>query len=310
MTLDSIRKKSSPLCALILLGITLTLGIIFSGEMGEYVSEGMNLAIRCVIPSSFPFMIISDLYVHYGNPEELGRLGKIIARIVGIPTYMLGAFICGNVGGFPIGAKIAGELYQGSNMKRRDAERLIALSSNPSSAFIIGGVGLGMYNSIRVGFILLISVYSSMLLCALLTRPKSIDFNFSGNNIRQKYNFVASVKQSGFSCISLISFISIFSVAVGMVKNHVKSTAFSYAVITLLEVTNALKIFADSPVFSTPIKLMLSGFALGFGGVSVMMQSALFLEKTDLKMLNYVWIKLLQGALCASVSVLLFALWK
>lgn len=308
MTLVDVSKKSNRLGSLLLLAATVTLGILFSGEMSKYVSEGLVLAVRCVIPSSFPFMIISDFYVNYGGREAPGRIGRAVCYALGIPPCLLGAFVCGNVGGFPIGAKIASETYKKYGLDKRVVERVIPLSSNPSSAFIIGGVGLGMYKDVKVGAVLLIAVYSSMLLCAIITRGALSIFDFTSENTRQKYNFVASVKQSGSSCVTLIAFISAFSVAVGMVKNHVKSVYLSMPIICVLEVTNALKIFADFPAFDLSVRLMLSGFALGFGGLSVMMQSYSFLEGSGLGIRKYLSIKLLQGLLCASISFLLYTL--
>ena len=310
MPVKSIGKKVAGINAAVLLILTVIAGLALSSQMSEYVIQGMELAVKCVIPSSFPFMIISDFYTHYGTPEKLGRIGKVFCKILGISPNMIGALICGNVGGFPIGAKMSAELYATKCDKKCEYERLIPLSSNPSVAFIIGGVGLGMYQDVDIGFVLAASVYSSMLLCAIITRPKNINFDYIDDNFKQKYSFVSSVKQSGSNCVSLIAFISIFSVAVGLIINHLNFGFLPYTIITFLEVTNALKLFASSADFVMPVKIALSGFSLGFGGISVMMQSAVFLEGTDLNLKKYVYIKLLQGILCGSISTLLFLIFR
>ena len=308
MTAEGIREKARTLRSLLLLLITVTLGIGFSKEMSGYVISGMELAVNSVIPSSFPFMLISDFYTHYGTPELLGGVGRFMCRLFGISDSLLTAFICGNVGGFPIGAKMTAEIYAAGACEKCDAERLIPLASNPSCAFILGGVGLGMYRDLKIGIILLVSVWTSMLICSFISRTNTIKYQYHGDISRQNYSFVTSVKQSGMSCISLIAFISAFSVAVGIVKNHVKSSILSTSIITLLEVTNALKIFSNSTLLSPSIKLALSGFSLGFGGISVMMQSAVFLDGTDLGMRKYVMIKLTQGVLCGAIATLLYRL--
>ena len=310
MTRSAVLKKAESIKALALLIATVSFGVFLSGEMSGYIIDGMELAVRCVIPSSFPFMIITDLYTHYGTPEMLSIPGEIFCRLIGIKPYMLGTFICGNVGGFPIGAKMAADLYSTNKQDKDALERLIPMSSNPSAAFVIGGVGLGMFKDVRIGFLLLLSLYLSMFLCALLTKRKYTKIIFHTNKTEQNYSFVASVKQAGSSCISLISFISIFSATVGLVKNHIKNKAISYSLITLLEVTNAVKIFSDSSQIPLNIGVGLAGFALGFGGLSVMMQSTALLSGSDLKMKKYLFFKLLQGALCGCISLVLFLIFK
>ena len=306
MTRSLAQKNIKSIRSLALLLMTVLFGIFLSAEVSGYILEGMELAVKAVIPSSLPFMIIADLYTHYGSPEELTVIGNMLCKAVGIKQYMLSAFICGNVGGFPIGAKMAADLYSINKRDKDELERLIPLSSNPSSAFVIGGVGLGMYRDTRIGIILLTGIFISMLLCAKITKPKTSNIIFSNDISKQKYNFVTSVKQSGLSCISLISFISIFSAVVGLVKNHIKNTVISYSLITILEVTNAVKIFSNSHQIPLHISVGLSGFALGFGGLSVMMQSAALLSGSGLDMKKYLLIKLIQGAICGSISSILF----
>lgn len=299
-----IKEKRTSILSLIYLVVTVFTGIVLSGEMAELVSEGMSLAVRCVVPSSFPFMIISDLYVSYGHPEKIKSVEWLAYRLLGLPASAIGALICGNVGGFPIGAKITGDLYREGAIDRESAERLMALSANPSSAFIVGAVGLGMYRDETIGVILLLSVYLSSLTCGFLTKQKHNNTLYSDNIMRQNYNFVVSVKNAGISSVSVISFVSLFSVIVGLIKKYVKIGSVVYPLIAILEVTNAAKIFADSSLFPTVLSVSLVAFSLGFGGLSVLMQNAVFIEGTGLKMKKYTVIKLMQGVISAALATL------
>lgn len=299
-----IKEKRTSILPLICLIVTVFTGIVLSGEMSELVSEGMSLAVRCVVPSSFPFMIISDLYVSYGHPEKIKSVEWLAYRLLGLPASAIGALICGNVGGFPIGAKITGDLYREGAIDRESAERLVALSANPSSAFIVGAVGLGMYRDETIGVILLLSVYLSSLTCGFLTKQKHNNTLYSNNIMWQNYNFVVSVKNAGISSVSVISFVSLFSVIVGLIKKYVKIGLVVYPLIAILEVTNAAKIFADSSLFPTVLSVSLVAFSLGFGGLSVLMQNAVFLEGTGLKMKKYTVIKLMQGVISAALATL------
>ena len=302
-TRGSLLGEVSSIC---MLGLTLVFGLLLSGEVSEYVKEGMRLAVGCVIPSSFPFMIISDIYVAYGSPENLRLLGMIFSRAFGISESGLGAFICGNVGGFPIGAKMCADAYASGALDKREAERLIPLSNNPSCAFVIGGVGIGMWGDIRVGFVLLISVYLATVICGVVTRDKLNKNDFIYNNVRQNYSLVESVKKSGSSSVSIISFICLFSVACGVIKKRIKNAFLLYPIYSILEVTNAVKILSVSSDFSPVLRLSICAFALGFGGISVGMQSSFFVSQAGLKMKNYYLVKLLEGLLAGSISSLIY----
>lgn len=290
---------------ILLLGI-MFFGLYMPGEVSEYVRSGMDLAVRTVIPSSFTFMILSDLYVSFGDPEQIGFLRRAFTSLFGLSTKGLGAFISGNVGGFPIGAKLVSDRYSLGLIKKDEAERLIPLCSNPSCAFMVGGVGLGIYKDARLGIMLAISVYASTVICGILTKPKHSILILSDDISEQNYNFVDSVKAAGMSCISLISFITLFSVIGGIIKKRVNYAPLSIAFSLFLEVTNAVKDLSIYAKSAPLISLSLSAFALGFGGFSVAMQSAIFASGCGLGMKKYYLIKLLEGVVCASVFSLLY----
>ena len=292
--------------SLCLLAAVLLFGLALSGESAEYVKDGMRLAVGCVIPSSFPFMIISDFYVIYGRPENIRPLRAVLKNVFGLPPQGLGAFILGNIGGFPIGAKICADAYSIGLISKEDAERLLPLCNNPSCAFIVGGVGMGMWADIRVGMILLASVFSATLMCALITRTKGDKSSFTAYKSEQKYDFISSVKSSGSSTIGIISFISLFSVALGIIKKRVSYASILYPLYAFSEVTNAVNAFTLDTAFPPVLRLAACAFALGFGGICVGMQSSFFTSQSGLKMTRYYKIKLLEGLLSASFATLFY----
>lgn len=305
-----IKGWSGEIKSVLLLIFVLIYGLFFSAQTVEYVKEGLDLAVSCVIPSSFPFMIISDIYVAYGRPENIRMLKKLFCTLFGLPAEGLAPFICGNVGGFPIGAKMVSDLYVLGALGKNDAERLLPLCNNPSCAFIIGGVGLGIYGDLRVGFLLLGAVYISTAVCGIITRDNSGKNIFTDNNTRQSYNFVESVKRAGTSSICIISFISIFSVLSGITKKHIQNMPLCCFILSVLEVTNATKTFSELTDFSPCLALSLSAFALGFGGVCVGMQSSVFTSGHGLGMKKYYLIKLLEGLIASALASVFFLLIK
>ncbi len=301
-------KLRGEITSLLLLALTLLFGLTLSAEAAEYVKAGIDLGVSYVIPSSFPFMIISELYTVYGKPENIRALRYSFSRLLGVPEGGLAPFICGNIGGFPIGAKMVADSYSAGALSKDSAQRLAALSNNPSCAFIVGGVGLGIYGDAGVGFLLLASVYASTIICGLLTKTNDANNHFTANNTRQRYNFVSSVKSAAISSVNIIAFISVFSVIIGILKKRVKYEPLLYGILAFSEVTNAVTSFAELRLSYPCLALALSAFSLGFGGICVGMQSSVFTSACGLKMKKYYLIKLLMGTVAAAACTLLYVL--
>ena len=299
------QVKERTTALLLLLGI-LVFGISLSSEMGQYVKDGMILAVTAVIPTSLPFMVISDFYVCYGSPENILLLRRVFCALFGIGEAGISPFICGNIGGFPTGAKMCAECYERGTLTREDAERLLPLSINPSPAFVIGGVGMGLYRDIRIGFLMLISIYTATLLCGMITRTKRSILPLNTDNVNNSYDFIASVKSAGANSISIVSLISIFSGVLGVLKKRIENTPVLYIVFAFCEVTNAVKFCSVSDGLSGKIGMILSTFALGFGGISAGLQSAVFTARCGLRMRKYYLIKSIEGILAASVFSILY----
>ena len=289
--------------------ILLLVGIIFIGTalssvMAELVKEGLSLAIRCVIPTAFPFMIISEYYIFYGAPQSIGTARKIFKRTFGTSENALGAYIVGNICGFPLGAKILCEEYELGNLQKGECERLLAYCENPSVAFVVGAVGSGMLGSVKRGVILLILIQLSTLICGVIYREKPNNLSNYVNNARQKPIFTDVVKISGRSCIDIVSFITAFAVICGLIKKALGKGLVSGIIISVAEITNALSYFAGALNIPCTIRFFFIGFALGFGGICVMMQTAIFSSQSGLSLLPYLKIKLSQGLICGILLML------
>ncbi len=301
---EAAMGKFEVLISVILLGAAVLLGLFASGIMSEYVLAGMDLAVRCVLPSSFPFMILSDIYISYGHPERIKVLVCAVKKLFGIPDDAIAPLVTGNVCGFPIGAKGTADLYLSGRIDKDCAERLLALSSNPSAAFVTGAVGLGMYGDLRYGLILLLALYSATAVCGIISKSKLKKEANITYIPQQKYNLINSVKGAALSSVYLIAFVSCFSALVGIIRKCVKSHVIVYAVSMLLEVTNAVSISSGISDSSMVYSMAMSGFTLGFGGISVMMQSTVFTSDTDLRYKKYIVLKLAEGIVASLFSVI------
>lgn len=97
----------------------------------QYAATGLNLWFQKMIPTLLPFMILSGILIRMNLTEGFVRLVHPLLRFFfrtspnGSYTLIMG-FLCG----FPMGARIAGELYATGKLSKWEAERLLAFCNN------------------------------------------------------------------------------------------------------------------------------------------------------------------------------------
>ena len=123
--------------------LSLILMLRNSGIAIEYLKNGLGLCAKNVIPSLFPFMVLSELIVAFGAGDMISSvIGRPVGKIFGISGKGSTAFILGAVCGFPIGARTALRLYDSGAISKRDCELLLTFTNNPSGACVIISVGV------------------------------------------------------------------------------------------------------------------------------------------------------------------------
>lgn len=111
--------------------------LIFDSSLAlEGARHGVDLCIRTVIPSLFPFILLSMLLTR----EITGttRLLLPISELLAIPHSAQALLIPGFLGGYPVGAKCIHDLYLSGQLQKEQAERLLSFCSNAGPAFLFG----------------------------------------------------------------------------------------------------------------------------------------------------------------------------
>ena len=285
-------------------GVVVT-ALFLSSDIEEFAAEGLRLAVERVLPTTLPFMVISGFAASLITPESLPRLSRLLALLFGVSEEGVSALIIGNLTGFPIGSKMTAEIYSCGRLDKREAECLSAYSSNPSAPFVVSTVGAGLLGDLELGVILLISLMAGTLLSAQVFRGKCSKMSKTTINARQKYSFVDSVRGAAEASVSMIAFITVFFTASKMSAKILGSTPLSALIILFSEVTGAVSFIADFSDAGAIGQVGLCAFALGFGGVSVMLQSAAFSTSAGLGLKRYFCVKICEGVFSALVAMLL-----
>ena len=96
----------------LLLGLALLL-FAFPGESAQGARQGVSLCAELIIPSLFPFFVLSSLLIATGLAELCARpLGRLLSPLFGTSGAGLSALVLGLVGGYPVGARTLAQLAE------------------------------------------------------------------------------------------------------------------------------------------------------------------------------------------------------
>lgn len=248
-------------------------GIIFAAALGlcvllnptvstSAVIDALNICGKIVIPSLFPFLIISSFIMGCNLPKNSG---KIFSKIFKLPVCCFSVVLMGLLGGYPVGMNMISELYRQNKITEKTAHRLALFCINPGPAFVINGVGVSMLHNKNIGIILFVSVTFSSLLIGFFTRffcEKSNEISCENKEqISFSENLVSSVSKSISSMLSICAWIIFVSSITGILSS-LPIRNFGIIFKSIAEVTTGCIMLKDkSPVFISAL--------IGFGGLTV-----------------------------------------
>lgn len=153
-------------------GILLTLSVLFHPEEAFDASwHGLRLWFDVVLPALLPFFIMADVLMGIGVIHFLGVLLEPLMRpLFRIPGPGAFALCMGLASGFPLGAKMTGDLRRNGLCSREEAERLVSLANTTDPLFLTGAVAVGMFENAALGAVLSAAHYSAVLTVGFIMR--------------------------------------------------------------------------------------------------------------------------------------------
>ena len=276
-----------------------------SDQVRAVMQEGLALCARSVIPSLFPFMVVTSLLLSLGLGELAAPwLAGLMEPLFRVPGAGSAALLLGLIGGYPIGAQTAAELYRGGLATRAEAERLLAFCNNSNPVFLISVLGAGVFGSVRAGVWLWLIHVLSALLTGLVFRGTGADARACRTAKRPVFRaaglipaFVGAVRSSVSGMLSVCGFVLFFYVLAQPLA------ALGGRLGPCLGIT---ELFSLTPLLTPDaFGFVLAAGAAGWGGVSVLCQTLAVLEGSGLRLRNCLLGKAVQSAFSLLLAALL-----
>ena len=286
---------------------------------------GLLLCSGIIVPSLFPFAVLSNIFVELGLPQKLGKIcSPITKRLFGVSGAGSAAFFLGIAGGYPLGAISISEMYSKGALRKSEAERLLSFCDNSGPAFIVSVAGSAVFGSVKIGLFL----YGVHVLAALLTgiilktkQRASRTSALSVPAVTFSTAFTDSVKRATGTMVTVCGFVVFFSVLVGVldafgtlssltgqISAHFGTELhFSRSLLTgLLELGTGTSSMLG--LRANAINLALCSFVIGWGGISVHAQAAAVIKEGGLSTARHTFGKLLHGGLSALITFFTYSL--
>ena len=285
-----------------------------------YIHRGLQLCAKTVVPSLFPFMVLSEIIV--GGQTGTGLSARItypLQRLFRLPSAGCSAVLLGLLCGFPVGAKCAILAFERGQLSKSEAERTLAFSNNPSSAFLIGAVGVSLWGNRRFGTALYVCTLVAGLLCGiLLAHLEKKEPPIAQKRIHAPHQtaaspvtlFTGAVASATKSILLVCAYVIFFSALVGTLGILIGQCHLppwlSASLFCIFELSGGVS--QAAALGNRTHASLLTAFAVGWSGLSVHCQILSVCDGKSLSLRRYFWVKALQALLCPLLLGLLLYL--
>ena len=328
-------KKKAMLLIICLLLLFL---LCYPKEALHASKNGMKLWLDTLLPTLLPFMILTNILIHTEGITKIvhpiSPFFKVFFDLSPNGTYV---FILGLLCGYPMGAKLAADLYYAGKISRQEAEYLLTFCNNPSPAFLITYVGnICLEGKMPVGNLAGV-LFGADMICMCFFRfiyIKNCKTRYKDGSCKQNYAKICSVEtdaikteinlnkaeidlsetdwgmvidngiMNGFETITRLGgYILLFSILSASISHFCFfPLAGKYIFLGILELTTGLHGLMISG-FSYQIRVLLAMCFCSFGGLCIMAQTKSVLGK-ELSLLPYASAKCMNTAVTAILTLI------
>ena len=283
------------LCALFVL-------IFASDRVIASAAYGLRLCWELILPSLFPFFVVSALLSRLDFPGLAGRrLAPLAKKLFHVSGMGATALFIGLTGGYPLGASYLAELEEQGRLSPRETERLLGFCNNSGPAFLVGAIGAGIFHSTRIGLLLYVSHGLAAILAGILLRgdepfPEAEAVGGGAVPLPFSRALPEAVRAAVLAALNVCGFVVFFTVFCGFLDaaGFLDALAARLALLPGLGEAQARSLLlgfwelgggigALRGLAPTPGNLALAAGLVGWGGVSVQFQTLTVLADSDAK---------------------------
>ncbi len=296
----------------------------------ESTKNALLLWFNRVIPSLYPFIILNNILKEVNGFYYLGKLFSPLTKLLFKHKENGGvAFVSGITSGYPLGGIVTADLLNSNLITLKEANYLIMFTNNAGPLFVIGTIGVTMFNNKKIGYYLLaIHIISAIILGVILSFFKEKNYILQKkrtyNNKSLSDIISESVHNSNSTILLIGGFIMFYSIVISIldvtgILLSLVNIICQYTLLNELQAYSAICGFFEmttginylaSKSSNLQMDLTIISGILAFGGLSIHGQTLSKVSKTKIKIRNYFFGKILHTILSMFLAYNLFVFLK
>jgi len=263
--------------------------------------------------SVFPFIILSDILIYFDYHIFLrNSIGKFISKLFNIDPNVSIIFILSLLTSTPNNAIYIKDMLDNNEIDISTANKIINYTFFPSLSFVIGTVGLSIYNSFKIGLILWLLILIYNILIGLFLRKEKTNF-INKTTIKKKDNFFNMLKKSIIkginSSIIILGNLIIFTIVINILNKYLNINDILFTILTgLLEMTSGIVNIKNLNI-NINYKILLTFLILSFSSISIIFQSRSILSNYKINIKKTLIIKLVFSTIILFIEFILYNNW-
>lgn len=273
-------------------------------------SDGLLLWFRSIIPTLFPFVVLSNLFLSTNAVSFLTRfLGPFLSRLFHVNEHGSFAILAGFLCGYPMGAKVTADLIKRNDITKKEGAYLLSFCNNTSPMFIISYVILQNLGEKKLLIPSVCILIVSPLLCSFLFRlyyrPDSADNHrsFALQPVRFRFSYLDNAITNGFETITKVGgYMILFSIVLELLSRvPTKSIPLQLAVFPSVEITGGISFIMKHAVSVRQAYIPVMALT-SFGGFCSVAQTNSMIQGAGLSIFPYLIEKLITAMVTSLIS--------
>lgn len=268
-------KKKQPIGGLIAICAMLT--IILDTKTAIYGAQnGLQLCIHTIIPSLFPFFVLSRIVNSYFLGKNIKLLSPL-GRLCKIPKGTESILLLGFIAGYPVGARLVAQAYDAGKLSYSSAKRMLGFCNNAGPAFLFGMFAPLFPNPLVTAVLWLVHIVSALMVGFLLPNSTA---EHSQIDTAKPVSLPEALQEAIRSIAVVCGWVVVFRMIIEFCSRWflwMLPTEAQVLFSGLLELSNGCVLLGKQPNLGT--KFILSGVILAFGGLCVGMQTVSVTQK-------------------------------
>lgn len=294
-------------CSVLLIEILINKQTVFST-----IAYSLDIFITSIIPSLFPFFVISDILISYHITNYIPRIiNKTFCSIFNCSNASMMVFFLSFLSGFPSNARNIKNLYENKLISKEEASHTLIFTHFSNPLFILSTVAVLFLNNETFGYIILVSHVLGNVILGIITRNyntiSNIDYT-PNNDVCQNFStvLIKAIKSAIDTLLLILGSLTCFLVLASLIIENFNFGNYPAMIIKgILEITMGLKSLAILNI-SDCYKVVISTMFISFGGLAVHLQVLSQLVDTDIPYQSFFVARIFHALISGGLSYILF----